>query len=70
MTFFALSFFILLQLNTLKGRSFPSSTQSTALKTRAWVVYRLGVFFGSVGHKVKIHKITQVELAKNRVILR
>jgi hypothetical protein len=23
-----------------------------------WVVYRLGVIFGSVGHRVKIHKIT------------
>jgi hypothetical protein len=23
-----------------------------------WVVYRLGVILGSVGHKVKIHKIT------------
>ena len=23
-----------------------------------WVVYKLGVILGSVGHKVKIHKIT------------
>jgi hypothetical protein len=23
-----------------------------------WVVYRLGGIFGSVGHRVKIHKIT------------
>ncbi len=23
-----------------------------------WVVYRLGDIFGSVGHRVKIHKIT------------
>ena len=26
--------------------------------THDWVVSRLGVIFGSVGHKVKIHKIT------------
>ena len=25
-----------------------------------WVLFRLGVVFGSVGHKVKIHKITPV----------
>ena len=25
-----------------------------------WVVYKLGVLLGSVGHKVKIHKITPV----------
>ena len=25
-----------------------------------WVVYMMGVLFGSVGHKVKIHKITPV----------
>ena len=33
-------------------------TNSTTLQTHDWVVYRLGVLFGSVGHKVKIHKIT------------
>ncbi len=27
-------------------------------QVHAWVVYRLGGIFGSVGHRVKIHKIT------------
>ena len=27
-------------------------------QTHDWVVNRLGVLFGPVGHKVKIHKIT------------
>ena len=27
---------------------------------RDWVVYRLGDILGSVGHRVKIHKITPV----------
>jgi hypothetical protein len=26
-----------------------------------WVVYRLGDIFGSVGHRVKIHKITEIK---------
>jgi hypothetical protein len=29
-----------------------------ASQVHDWVVYRLGVILGSVGHKVKIHKIT------------
>ena len=29
-----------------------------ALQVHDWVVYRLGGILGSVGHKVKIHKIT------------
>ena len=33
-------------------------TQSSVLQAHDWVVYRLGVMFGSVGHKVKIHMIT------------
>jgi hypothetical protein len=33
-------------------------TQSAALQAHDWVVYRLGALLGSVGHKVKIHKIT------------
>ena len=33
-------------------------TQSADLQVHDWVVYKLGVILGSVGHKVKIHKIT------------
>ena len=33
-------------------------TQSTTLQIHDWVVYKLGTLLGSVGHKVKIHKIT------------
>ncbi len=32
--------------------------KSAASQVHDWVVYRLGVIFGSVGHRVKIHKIT------------
>ena len=32
--------------------------QSAALPSHDWVVYKLGVFWGSVGQRVKIHKIT------------
>ena len=32
-------------------------TQSADLQAHDWVVYRMGELFGSVGHKVKIHKI-------------
>ena len=35
-------------------------TQSVSLQTHDWVVYKLSTLFGSVGHKVKIHKITPV----------
>ena len=31
---------------------------SAASQVHDWVVYRLGVILGSVGHRVKIHKIT------------
>ena len=33
-------------------------TQSVALPSHVWVVYKLGTLLGSVGYKVKIHKIT------------
>jgi len=32
--------------------------KSAASQVHDWVVYRLGGIFGSVGHRVKIHKIT------------
>ena len=35
-----------------------SQVKSAASQGHDWVVYRLGVILGSVGHKVKIHKIT------------
>ncbi len=34
-------------------------TQSAALQANDWSVHKLGALFGSVGHKVKIHKITE-----------
>ncbi len=34
--------------------------KSVASQVHDWVVYRLGGILGSVGHKVKIHKITVV----------
>ena len=33
-------------------------TQSVVLQSHHWVVYRLGVMFGPLTHKVKIHEIT------------
>ena len=33
-------------------------TKSAASQVHDWVVYKLGALLGSVGHKVKIHKIT------------
>ena len=33
-------------------------TRSAVLQVHDWVVYKLGVLLGSMGHKVKIHKIT------------
>ncbi len=35
-----------------------------------WVVYKLGVLFGSVGHEVKIHTITPATEKNRGVILR
>ena len=32
--------------------------KSSATQVHDWVVYRFGVILGSVGHRVKIHKIT------------
>ncbi len=34
--------------------------KSVASQVNDWVVYRLGSILGSVGHRVKIHKITPV----------
>ena len=34
--------------------------KSETSQVHDWVVYRLGDILGSVGHKVKIHKITPV----------
>ncbi len=33
-------------------------TKSVVSQVHEWVVYKLGVILGSVGHRVKIHKIT------------
>ena len=33
-------------------------TKSVDSQVHDWVVYKLGVILGSVGHRVKIHKIT------------
>ena len=35
-------------------------TNSAASQVHDWVVYKLGTLFGSVGHRIKIHKITSV----------
>ncbi len=35
-----------------------SKVKSTDSQVHDWVVYHLGDIFGSVGHRVKIHKIT------------
>jgi hypothetical protein len=35
-------------------------TKSAASQVHDWVVYKLGVLLGSVGHRVKIHNITPV----------
>ena len=42
-------------------------TQSPVLQTHDWVVYILGDLFGSVGHKVKIHKIIVKERGDNEI---
>ncbi len=42
--------------------------KSAASQVYDWVVYHLGVIFGSVGHRVKIHKITP-STGKERVDL-
>ena len=36
------------------------SSQVRGSQVNDWVVYRLGVILGSVGHRVKVHKITPV----------
>ena len=35
-----------------------SISDATGLQGHDWVVHKLGALLGSVGHKVKIHKIT------------
>ncbi len=35
-------------------------TKSATCQVHVWVVYKLGTLLGSVGHRVKIHKITPV----------
>jgi hypothetical protein len=51
--------------NSFHHDSFRDHLQTCKVKSAAsqvhdWVVYRLGDIFGSVGHRVKIHKITPV----------
>ena len=36
--------------------------KSAASQVHDWVVYRLGGILGSVGHRVKIHKITRIRV--------
>ena len=36
----------------------PSQVKSVSSQVHDWVVYRSGGILGSVGHRVKIHKIT------------
>ncbi len=43
--------------------------KSAVSQVHDWVVYRVGDILGSVGHKVKIHKITPVRV-KNGVTWR
>ena len=38
--------------------------KSAVSQVHDWVVYRLGGILGSVGHKVKIHKITRGEIIR------
>ena len=35
-------------------------TKSVDSQVHDWVVYKMGTLLGSVGHRVKIHKITSV----------
>ncbi len=43
---------------TLSEITYRLAKTSLPVQVHDWVVYRLGVILGSVGHKVKIHKIT------------
>jgi hypothetical protein len=38
--------------------SFPCQVKSVVSQDHDWVVYRLSGILGSMGHRVKIHKIT------------
>jgi hypothetical protein len=50
---------------TLSEITYRLSKLSLISQVHDWVVYRLGVILGSVGHKVKIHKITP-DMGKER----
>ena len=43
--------------NSISGFTGPRLREGYDEGRGTWVVYRLGALFGSVGHKVKIHKI-------------
>ena len=49
---------VVFQYDTYGDHLQTCQTQSVAFQTHDWVVYKVVVIFGSVGHKVKIHKIT------------
>jgi hypothetical protein len=42
--------------------------KSAATQVHDWVVYRLGVILGSVGHRVKIHNITPTTVKERGVV--
>ena len=44
--------------NTFGDHLQTCQTKSAASQVHDWVVYKLGTFLGSVGHRVKIHNIT------------
>ncbi len=44
--------------DTLGDHLQTCQTKSVTSQVHDWVVYKLGVLLGSVGHRVKIHKIT------------
>ncbi len=43
--------------------------KSSVSQTHDWVVYRLGDILGSVGHRVKIHKITPATGKESEIVL-
>jgi hypothetical protein len=60
-SFFRRSFALLIhnkQKNNKQTNPQTCKVKSAASQVHDWVVYRLGGIFGSVGHRVKIHKIT------------
>ena len=44
--------------NTFGGHLQMCQPKSVASQVHDWVVYKMGTILGSVGHRVKIHKIT------------